>query len=68
MPRIEARVGALEDLVELREPDAADDLFLRLREADGAPVILDANLAAAVRAACSLQPFLKPRKSLNRKS
>src|SRR5215213_9053972 len=43
-----ARVGALEDLVELREPDAAHDLFLRLREADGAAVVLDADLLAAV--------------------
>src|SRR5215213_9350367 len=40
------RVGALKNLVELREPDAAHDLFLRLREADGAPVVLDANLPA----------------------
>src|SRR5215212_2334738 len=41
-----AGVGALKNLVELREPDAAHDLFLRLREADGAPVVLDANLPA----------------------
>src|SRR2546421_10487510 len=42
-----ARVGALKYLVELREPDAAHDLFLRLRETDGAAVILYANFPAA---------------------
>src|ERR1700749_2145328 len=42
------RVGALDDLVELREPDRAHDLLLRLGEADGAAVILYANLAAAL--------------------
>src|SRR5918997_5650679 len=42
-----AGVGALQNLVELREPDAAHDLFLRLREADGTAVVLDANLPAA---------------------
>src|SRR5215207_11034349 len=43
-----AGVGALKNLVELREPDAAHDFLLRLREADGAAVVLDADLPAAV--------------------
>src|SRR5918997_5828376 len=42
------RVGALQDLVELGEPDAAHDLLLVLREPDGAAVVLEANLAAAL--------------------
>src|ERR687893_695931 len=37
------RVGALQDLVQLGEPDAAHRLLLGLREPDGAAVILEAQ-------------------------
>src|SRR5688500_17585050 len=56
------RVGALERLVQLGEADAAHDVFLRLREADGAAVILDFNPTAVAGLAFQLFSHLsKPR-------
>jgi hypothetical protein len=42
------RVGTLDDLIELRQTQALDNLFLSLWERDGAAVVLNANRRAAV--------------------